>query len=79
LRSGALAGECLDGFFRNEKSLQTALAQYEQVYQQRFGSVFRTSSSIRKLLRLPKAVRKPMVFVLQNAPAITRYLVSKTR
>jgi flavin-dependent dehydrogenase len=78
LRTGALAGECLGEFFRGQ-SLQAALEQYTESYQRRFGTVFRTSSNIRKLLRLPKPVRKPMLFMLQNAPGLTEYLVSKTR
>ena len=78
LRTGALAGECLGEYFRG-KPLQATLEQYSAFYQQRFATVFRTSSKIRKLLRLPKPVRKPLVLMLQNAPSLTKYLVSKTR
>ena len=79
LRSGSLAGECLIPFFKNASSLEIAIASYRQTYEQRFSSVFKTSSKIRRMLRLPRPVRKPLVFMLQNAPGITRYLVSKTR
>ena len=79
LRSGALAAECLAGFFRNGKSLQSAVEHYSQSYHQSFATVFRTSSKIRRLLRLPGPVRKPMVFMLQNAPGLTQYLMAKTR
>jgi flavin-dependent dehydrogenase len=79
LRTGSLAGECLIPFFKGETSLDYAIAGYRKAYQDRFASVFKTSSKIRRMLRLPRPVRKPLVFVLQNAPGITQYLLSKTR
>jgi flavin-dependent dehydrogenase len=79
LRSGSLAGESLIPFFRGETSLAHATRQYCRTYEQRFAPVFRTSSKIRRMLRLPRPVRKTVLFMLQNAPGITRYLVSKTR
>ncbi len=79
LRSGSLAGESLLPFFRKETSLTHAANQYCRDYKKRFAPVFRTSSKIRRMLRMPKPVRKSVLFVLQNAPGITQYLVSKTR
>jgi len=79
LRSGSLAGESLIPFFRGETSLADAIQQYSQVYEQRFAPVFRTSSKIRRMLQLPQPVKRPILFMLQNAPSITRYLVTKTR
>ncbi len=79
LRSGSLAGTCLIPFFRREVSIEEAVSQYSRIYRHRFSPVFKTSSQIRKLLELPRSVRKPLVFMLQKAPAVTRYLVSKTR
>jgi menaquinone-9 beta-reductase len=79
LRGGALAAECLLGFFRENVSLASATASYQLAYQQRFLPVFGASSKIRRMLRLPRAVRKPLLFVLENTPAFTEYLVSKTR
>ena len=79
LRSGSLAGESLIPFFRGETSLTDATQRYGRVYEQRFASVFRTSSKIRRMLRLPRPVKKPILFMLENAPGITKYLVSKTR
>jgi flavin-dependent dehydrogenase len=79
LRSGALVSECLVSFFRGEITLQQALGEYRQRYERRFASVFRTSSKIRRMLVLPRPVRRPLLFVLQKAPGIARYLVSKTR
>jgi len=75
LRSGALAGECLE----SEMSVNDALNKYQRVYQERFAPVFKTSSKIRRMLVLPRSVRKPLLFMLQSTPGITRYLVSKTR
>ena len=79
LRSGSLAGESLIPFFRGEHSLTHATKQYCRSYEQRFAPVFRTSSKIRRMLRSPRPVRRSVLFLLQNAPGITRYLVSKTR
>jgi flavin-dependent dehydrogenase len=79
LRSGALAAECILAFFGGEKSLPDAAHAYGDAYQQRLAAVFRTSSRIRRMLMLPRGVRKPLLSVLESAPAITQYLVRKTR
>lgn len=79
LRSGALAAECLAGFFRGQTSLGDVARQYDQAYRRRFASIFRSSSRLRRMLSLPRAVRVPMVFMLQKNPAIARYLVKRTR
>ena len=79
LRSGALAAECLISFFRGEISLPDAVANYSHSYHQRLAPIFRASSAIRRLLKLPKPVRLPILFALENSPAMTRYLVRKTR
>jgi len=79
LRSGSLAGESLTPFFQRKTSMESVIENYQRTYEQRFSSVFKTSSKIRGALRLPRPLRKPLVFMLQNAPGITRYLVAKTR
>lgn len=79
LRSGALAAECLAGFLTERMALEDAARQYDQAYRERFASIFRSSSRLRKMLSLPRAVRVPMVFMLQKNPAIARYLVKQTR
>jgi menaquinone-9 beta-reductase len=79
LRSGRLAGECLLPFFAAGISLPQAVRNYRSAYERRLAPVFRTSSKIRRMLDLPQAVRAPIVRVLQKTPAITRYLVAKTR
>jgi flavin-dependent dehydrogenase len=79
LRSGALAVQCLIPFLSDAISLREAIRQYRHSYEQRLVPVFRAASKIRRMLLLPRSVRKPLLFVLENTPAITRHLVSKTR
>jgi flavin-dependent dehydrogenase len=79
LRSGALAAECLVPFLGGETELGEASRRYCDEYIRRFGAVFQTSSTIRRMLRLPRAVRRPMVVLLGRLPAATEYLVRKTR
>jgi len=79
LRSGAAAAECLTPFFRREISLQEATLRYGRVYESRLLPVFRNSSKLRRLLRLPRPLRSSIMQLLATVPAITRYLVSTTR
>ena len=79
LRSGALAAECLIPFLRGHTPLDAAVRQYAGAYRKRFASVFNTSSKIRRMLLLPRPVRKAALSVLQHTPAVTSYLVEKTR
>ena len=79
LRSGRLAGECLLPFFAGTISLPEAAIDYRAIYERRLTPVFRTSSKIRRMLGLSQTVRRSILRVLERAPAITRYLVSKTR
>lgn len=79
LRSGRLAGECLIPFFAGSSSLPDAASDYRRIYEQTVTPVFRTSSRIRRMLSLPQALRNPILSLLEKTPAITRYLVGKTR
>jgi flavin-dependent dehydrogenase len=79
LRSGSLAARCLIPFFRGEISLPAATSQYQREYEKQLAPVFRASSKVRRMLLLPPAVRRPILSLLQNLPAATRYLVRKTR
>jgi len=79
LRSGRLAGESLIPFFAGTVSLPEAARNYRANYESRLASVFRTSSKIRWMLGLPRQVRIPILRLVEKTPAITRYLVSKTR
>jgi menaquinone-9 beta-reductase len=79
LRTGALAAQCLVPFFTGAIPLSQALKEYSQQYQRRFASVFRASSRIRRMLRLPRLVRAPLVSFLANRPAVAEYFVRNTR
>lgn len=79
LRSGALAAECLGPFFQSEASLSEAASRYRQAYRERLLPVFRNSSRIRRLLGLPRPIRKTVGHLLETAPAVSRFLVRLTR
>lgn len=79
LRSGAMAAECLTPVFRNEILLPEAMERYVRMYNQRLMPVFRNSSRIRRLLKLPLPVRKPIVGVLGKFPQVTQFLLKSTR
>ena len=79
LRGGALAGHCLGSFFSGEASLREAARRYGRAYERSLLPVFRASSAIRRMLVLPGSIRKPMLFILERTPAMTNYLVRKTR
>lgn len=79
LRSGSLAAQSLGAFLAGNSSLPEARWRYVQAYQQTLRPVFRASSTIRRMLVLPGSVRKPLLFLLERAPAITDYVVRKTR
>jgi menaquinone-9 beta-reductase len=79
LRSGALAAECLVQFFKSEISLAEAATEYERAYRNRLLPVFRNSSQLRRLLRLPRPLRKSVGHLLETAPALSRLLVRMTR
>ena len=79
IRSGSLAAECLMPFFAGEISLQRAVQDYCETYQRKLAPIFRASSTLRRMLVLPRAVRIPLLFLLTRTPAVTRYMVRKTR
>jgi len=79
LRSGSLAAESLIPFLQQRISFSEAVHSYRRSYRARLAPVFRASSGIRRMLRLPPPVRKPLLFLLGKTPALTRYLVRRTR
>jgi flavin-dependent dehydrogenase len=79
LRGGALAAQSLRPFLQNEISLAEASQNYARSYRQGLAPAFHNSSKLRRMLRLPQAVRKPFVFVLGKSPSLASYLVRKTR
>jgi flavin-dependent dehydrogenase len=79
LRSGNLAAESLWVFLKGQASLEQTARRYREAYRQELLPVFHTSSKIRALFALPKPVRSGLLHLFGNAPALTRYLVRKTR
>jgi menaquinone-9 beta-reductase len=79
LRSGSLAAECLKLFIAGQESLDQGLQRYRELYDVQLSRVFRAASTIRRLLALPRPVRKTLVHAFGRMPALTRYLVQKTR
>ncbi len=68
LRSGALAAKCLAPFFAGESSLPEAATQYRELYAESLLPVFRASSKIRQMLKLPRTVRKPLAVPAGKRP-----------
>jgi flavin-dependent dehydrogenase len=79
LRSGSLAARCLGSFFSSDAPLPDAVRRYNLAYKESLLPVFRTSSKIRRMLVLPRYIRKPVLSFLESSPAVTDYLVRKTR
>jgi flavin-dependent dehydrogenase len=79
LRGGALAAEFITRFLHGEMSREDAEFRYREAYKQVLLPVFRNSARLRRLLRLPPAVRRPLARVLERAPALAGYLVRATR
>jgi flavin-dependent dehydrogenase len=79
LQSGTLAAECLEPFLLQQSSLANAMHHYCEAYTRSLLPIFRASSTIRRALRFPRSIRRPLLRLLQRAPAVTRYFVSSTR
>jgi menaquinone-9 beta-reductase len=79
LRSGSLAARSLKSFFAGGASLPDTVRHYSQAYKESLLPVFRTSSGIRRMLVLPGYFRRPVLSFLESSPAITNYLIRKTR
>lgn len=79
IRSGVLAGRCLEQFFGGRCSLEHAIEGYAREYKRSLSGVFRASSYLRSLLRWPAAARKPALWFLERYPALAKQLVRMTR
>lgn len=79
LRSGALAAQTVVPFLEDKSSLDQAAAQYAQQYRERLLPVFRNSSRLRRLLNLPRPIRRSVGQLLEFSPAVSRLLVQWTR
>jgi len=78
LRSGRVAGECLDNYLRGGKLLQQAVADYHLAYNAQFAPLIAAAARVRSLFSLP-ALAKPAVFELLRLPGLLPYLIRKTR
>jgi flavin-dependent dehydrogenase len=79
LRSGSLAAECLIPFFSGTVAQADAVSRYREVYNQSLLPVFRASSKIRQMLRLPRSVRRPLLLLFEKNPVLTQLMVKRTR
>jgi flavin-dependent dehydrogenase len=79
LRSGALAAQSLIPFFQSQSSLEQASTQYASEYRNHLLPIFRNSSRIRRLLNLPRPIRRSVGHLLEATPAVSRMLVRWTR
>ena len=79
LRSSALAAQSLIPFFQGRSSLEQAATHYANQYRGRLLPVFRNSSRIRRLLNLPRPIRRSVGHLLEATPSVSRLLVRWTR
>jgi len=79
LRSGVAAARCITEFLSGKLSQTEAETEYEREYRQDLLPIFRNSARLRRLLRLPRVVREPIAGILENTPALAKYLVRATR
>jgi flavin-dependent dehydrogenase len=79
LRSGALAARSLKSFFTGESDLSSAVEHYRAEYNRTLSPIFRASSALRRMLRLPSTVRRPLISLVNANPKIARFLVTATR
>jgi flavin-dependent dehydrogenase len=79
LRSGSAAAQCLLPFLRGEMNRAEAEQRYAESYHHRLLPIFRNSQRLRRLFKLPRPIRRPLAYFFEHTPALTSYLVSKTR
>ena len=79
LRSGATAAQHIVGYLRDEVTREVAGLRYAQTYRQTLLPIFRNSAKLRRLFRLPRVMRIPIVQVLEQVPSLASYLVRSTR
>jgi flavin-dependent dehydrogenase len=79
MRSGAAAAESLSPFLRGNDSLTRAADAYRNTYERSFCPILRNSSRIRQLLACPKTIRRPLLRLMASLPALSRWMVQKTR
>jgi flavin-dependent dehydrogenase len=78
LRSGRLAAQCLQGFWRGAARLSGAVANYQHEYSRHFAPLFSAASRLRWLLGLPSPARAA-AFELMRLPGVMPLVIRKTR
>ena len=79
LRSGAMAAKCIVPALGGRISSDAAIENYRVKYQRGLAPVFRASSAIRRMLGLPRGVRRPLISLLNSSPKLARLMVNATR
>jgi len=79
LRSGTLAAACLAPFLQEKIRLNEAIDHYRGQYRRQLAPIFRSSAQLRRMLGIPRFARRPLFVLLENSPALARYLVRSTR
>jgi flavin-dependent dehydrogenase len=79
LRSGAMAAESLRPFFTGKAKIEESVAKYRASYEANLAAIFRNSSQLRRLLHLPRLLRRPLLYVLSKTPPLTEWMMRRTR
>jgi len=78
LRSGAMAAEALLEVWEGKRPLREGAAIYRGQYERELRPLFRNAGWLRRLVSVPRALRRPVMAVLRS-PRVTRFLVGRTR
>jgi flavin-dependent dehydrogenase len=79
LRGGNIAACCLLPYLRGECTLATSLRRYSESYRRKLRPVHRSSSLLRKLTGLPRALRAPILSIWESWPGIAQHFLQATR
>lgn len=79
LRSGSIATGCVARALAGEASWHQSIDEYRNAYRSSLLPVFRASSRLRQLLKLPRPARWPLLLALEKRPQIAEFLVQRTR
>lgn len=79
LWGGHLATRSLAPYLSGECNLGDCLRDYDSAYRSSLGSVYRTSSILRRLLAVPRPLRAPFVLACEKSPRLAQYLMKTTR
>jgi menaquinone-9 beta-reductase len=79
LRGGNMAARCLLPYLRGESTLDTASREYSRSYRRQLRPVYRSSSLLRRLTGLPRALRIPILSICERRPSIAQHFMQATR